>query len=91
MVECAGLEIRYTVIPYRGFKSHSFRQKSLFHGLFKASSQILCHFLGIDLSQVHIDRRRRAWSNASTARAFQRFSLLEFLSIGEGKLPLVTF
>lgn len=25
-VECAGLEIRYTVIPYRGFKSHSFRQ-----------------------------------------------------------------
>ena len=24
-VECAGLEIRYTVIPYRGFKSHSFR------------------------------------------------------------------
>lgn len=26
MVECAGLEIRYTVIPYRGFKSHSFRQ-----------------------------------------------------------------
>lgn len=27
MVECAGLEIRYTVIPYRGFKSLSFRQK----------------------------------------------------------------
>lgn len=26
MVECAGLEIRYTVIPYREFKSHSFRQ-----------------------------------------------------------------
>ena len=25
-VECAGLEIRYTVIPYRGFESHSFRQ-----------------------------------------------------------------
>ena len=27
VVECAGLEIRYTVIPYRGFKSHSFRHK----------------------------------------------------------------
>ena len=26
VVECAGLEIRYTVIPYRGFKSHPFRQ-----------------------------------------------------------------
>lgn len=26
VVECAGLEIRYTVIPYRGFKSLSFRQ-----------------------------------------------------------------
>ena len=26
MVECAGLEIRYTVIPYRGFESHSLRQ-----------------------------------------------------------------
>ena len=25
-VECAGLEIRYTVIPYRGFISHPFRQ-----------------------------------------------------------------
>ena len=25
VVECAGLEIRYTVIPYRGFKSHPFR------------------------------------------------------------------
>lgn len=25
-VECAGLEIRYTVIPYRGFESHPFRQ-----------------------------------------------------------------
>lgn len=29
MVECAGLEIRYTVIPYRGFKSHSFRHKQV--------------------------------------------------------------
>ena len=28
MVECAGLEIRYTVIPYREFKSHSFRQNT---------------------------------------------------------------
>lgn len=28
VVECAGLEIRYTVIPYRGFKSHPFRHKS---------------------------------------------------------------
>ncbi len=27
-VECAGLEIRYTAIPYRGFKSHPFRQNS---------------------------------------------------------------
>ncbi len=26
-VECAGLEIRYTVIPYRGFESHPFRQE----------------------------------------------------------------
>lgn len=26
MVECAGLEIRCTVIPYRGFESHPFRQ-----------------------------------------------------------------
>ena len=26
MVECAGLEIRYTVIPYRGFESLPFRQ-----------------------------------------------------------------
>ena len=25
-VECAGLEIRYTVIPYRGFESLPFRQ-----------------------------------------------------------------
>lgn len=25
VVECAGLEIRYTVILYRGFKSHSLR------------------------------------------------------------------
>lgn len=31
VVECAGLEIRYTVIPYRGFKSHSFRQSLLWH------------------------------------------------------------
>lgn len=27
VVECAGLEIRYTVIPYRGFKSHPFRHQ----------------------------------------------------------------
>lgn len=26
MVECAGLEIRYTVIPYRGFESLLLRQ-----------------------------------------------------------------
>jgi hypothetical protein len=26
VVECAGLEIRCTVIPYRGFESHPFRQ-----------------------------------------------------------------
>jgi hypothetical protein len=26
VVECAGLEIRYTVIPYRGFESLPFRQ-----------------------------------------------------------------
>ena len=25
VVECAGLEIRYTVIPYRGFESLPFR------------------------------------------------------------------
>ena len=29
MVECAGLEIRCTVIPYRGFESHLLRQPSL--------------------------------------------------------------
>ena len=27
MVECAGLEIQYTVLPYRGFESLPFRQK----------------------------------------------------------------
>ena len=30
-VECAGLEIRYTVIPYRGFESLPFRQRKLRH------------------------------------------------------------
>ncbi len=37
MVECAGLEIRYTVIPYRGFESLLLRQQvqaSDFRGLF---------------------------------------------------------
>ncbi|SCC95071.1 hypothetical protein THIX_70100 [Thiomonas sp. X19] len=28
VVECAGLEIRCTVLPYRGFESHPFRQNS---------------------------------------------------------------
>ena len=30
MVECAGLEIRYTVPPYRGFESLSLRQPTFF-------------------------------------------------------------
>jgi hypothetical protein len=33
VVECAGLEIRYTVIPYRGFESHPLRQDIMKTGL----------------------------------------------------------
>ena len=31
MVECAGLEIRCTVMPYRGFESHLLRQELILH------------------------------------------------------------
>ena len=32
MVECAGLEIRCTVMPYRGFESHLLRQEPVHRG-----------------------------------------------------------
>ena len=33
MVECAGLEIRCTVMPYRGFESHLLRQFASDHAI----------------------------------------------------------
>jgi hypothetical protein len=38
VVECAGLEIRYTVIPYRGFESLPLRQLPFIYRAFKRFS-----------------------------------------------------
>ena len=45
MVECAGLEIRCTVMLYRGFESHPFRQmqaKQALRGLFSFLRAFFC-------------------------------------------------
>ncbi len=43
VVECAGLEIRYTVIPYRGFESLPLRQVPFIRGVFKRFSSLTYH------------------------------------------------
>ena len=46
VVECAGLEIRCTVIPYRGFESHPFRQTQ-------------AYLLGFSLDEADTYRKRQ--------------------------------
>jgi hypothetical protein len=47
VVECAGLEIRYTVLPYRGFESLSLRQtidkKAAYRARFSCTHHLAHH------------------------------------------------
>ena len=59
MIEWTGLEIRRTALPYRGFESHSFRNKNR-----KTQIQInlICVFLFLLQGR---SRQRSGWAQAN--------------------------
>ena len=82
VIECAGFEIRCTVLPYRGFESHPLRQRQTPQpGRFSFGGAVSVEALGFHhealLGGTPLAACRRCWRDRHRARPTQSRPLLQ--------------